>query len=174
MFINMNQSIKYVLMLQMLFIFTIASAQSEKLHTVFIYNFTKHIEWPQEYREGDFIIGVLGNSPIVSELEKLASTRNVSGQPIAIRKFKNAEDITKCHIIYIPESKSDQIGAVLSSVQNFSTLIITDKKGMARAGAAINFVVEGSKQKFELKRSNATKYGLKISSDLERLAIVVD
>jgi hypothetical protein len=174
MIFKMRKCIKYVLVLQMLFLISTAFAQSEKLHTVFIYNFTKHIEWPQEYRQGDFIIGVLGSSPIVAELEQLASTRSVAGQKIVIEKFKNADEITKCHIIYIPQSKSDEIDAVISAVKDFSTLIVTDKKGMARAGAAINFIVEGSKQKFELKRSNATKYGLKISSDLERLAIVID
>ncbi len=149
-------------------------AQSEKLHTVFIYNFTKHIEWPEKYRNGDFIIGVLGNSPITGELEALAATRKVGGQNMRIENYKNPDDIRQCHILYIPESQSGDIAAVLEVLKNKSTLIVTDKKGMARSGAAINFVVEGSKQKFELNKSNATKYGLKVSSDLERLAVIVD
>ncbi len=158
----------------LLIVWMVGFAQSEKLHTVFIYNFIKHIEWPETYRQGDFKIGVVGNSPIIGELEKLASTRKVGNQEISVVKFNNTADITNCHVIYLPNSESDEIGAVLEKVKNQSTLIVTDKKGLARAGAAINFMVEGSKQKFELNRSNATKYGLKVSSDLERLAIMVD
>lgn len=170
----MQNVIKYILLMQMLFLLSAASAQSEKLHTVFLYNFTKHIEWPADYRKGNFVIGVLGNSPIVGELKALASAREVSGQPIEVKKFTDVDDITQCHILYIPQDQSDEIGAVLRKVRDFSTLIVTDKKGLARNGAAINFVVDGSKQKFELNKSNATKYGLKVSSDLERLAIIVN
>lgn len=170
---KMQRIIKYMLMMQLLFIVSTASAQSEKLHTVFIYNFTKHIEWPAEYRDGNFVIGVLGNSPIINELKTLASARNVSGQPMEVKKFTDVDDITQCHILYIPQDQSDEIGAVLEKVKDYNTLIVTDKKGLARAGSAINFLVDGSKQKFELNKSNATKYGLKVSSDLERLAIIV-
>ncbi len=165
---------KYTALLLLFFVTTEIYAQSEKLHTVFIYNFTKHIEWPEAYRKGDFVIGVLGTSPIIGELENLATTRNVAGQNIVVQKFKKPEDIVQCHILYIPQSQSDEIGAAMAMVKNFSTLIIADKKGMANAGAAINFIVDGSKQKFEFKKSNATKYGLKVSSDLERLAVIVD
>lgn len=149
-------------------------SQAEKLQTVFIYNFTKHIEWPESYRQGDFVIGVLGNAAIVEELEELAKNRRVGGQPIVVKKYRDVSEIGKCHILFIPENRSADIGSVLSALKNGSTLIITDKKGLATAGAAINFVVEGNKQKFELNKKNATKYGLKVSSDLERLAIIIN
>ena len=38
-------------------------------------NFTKLVEWPQTYREGEFVIGVIGSSPIYTELEKMAKTK---------------------------------------------------------------------------------------------------
>ena len=157
-----------------LLIFTGTFAQSEKLQTVFIYNFTKHIEWPQNMRSGDFIIGVIGNSPITDELETLAKSRKVGNQPIVVKKYRDTDEIGSCHILYIPPGRSGDIGSIINQVKGYNTLIITDKKGLANAGAAINFVVDGSKQKFELKKSNATKYGLKVSSDLERLAIVIN
>ena len=149
------------------------NAQNEKLQTVFIYNFTKHIEWPPEYSSGDFVIGVLGNSPIIEEIEKLAKSRKIGNQKIVVNKYRTIDDIGQCNIIFIPKSKSGEIGSVLSKIKNNSTLVITEKDGMAVAGAAINFVIKDGKQKFELKKSNATKYGLKVSSDLERLGIVV-
>lgn len=152
---------------------TSAFAQVEKLQTMFIYNFTKHVEWPEAYRSGDFVIGVLGSSPITKELKELARNRKVGSQNIVIREYRDASQIGTCHILFLPEKNSGDIGNVLTQVKNNSTLIITNKPGMASAGAAINFVLDGNKQKFELKKSNATKYGLKVSSDLERLAIVV-
>jgi hypothetical protein len=52
------------------------------------------------------------------------------------------------------------------------TLVITEKKGALNEGSAINFVIVDNKLKFELKVSNATKNGLKVSSNLETMAIV--
>jgi hypothetical protein len=37
-------------------------------------------------------------------------------------------------------------------------------------GAAINFIIEDSKTKFELNKTAATKAGLNISSSLEKMA----
>jgi hypothetical protein len=62
----------------------------------------------------------------------------------------------------------------MSKIRGKSTLIITEKPGLARQGAAINFVVQENKTKFELNKGNAEKYDLKVSSNLLSLAIVVD
>nr|NQU92193.1 YfiR family protein [Bacteroidota bacterium] len=166
--------LKFIISLTLLLTFSVGTfAQGEKLQTVFIYNFTKHIEWPENMRSGDFIIGVIGNSPIIEELETLAKSRKVGSQPIMVKKYRTSDEIGSCHIIYVPTGRSGDIGSILNRIKGYSTLVITDKEGMASAGAAINFVVDGSKQKFELKKTNATKYGLKVSSDLERLAILI-
>ncbi len=151
-----------------------AMGQSEKYQAVFIYNFTKHIEWPDHLRGGDFVIGVIGNSPIISELETMAQSRKVGNQQIVVKKFKTLDEIGVCHVLFIPTARSADLNTIVSMVKNNNTLLITDKEGLANAGAAINFVIRDNKQKFELKKSNATKYGLKVSSELERLAIVVD
>ena len=45
-----------------------AKAQDEKFKALFMYNFTKYIEWPQSKQTGDFVIGVVGGSPIIDEL----------------------------------------------------------------------------------------------------------
>lgn len=164
----------FILLTGMLFFAFSANSQPEKFQAVFIYNFTKHIEWPENMRSGNFVIGVMGNSPIIAELETMSQSRKVGNQPIVVKKFKTIDEISLCHIMYIPAGRSGDLGAVIGAVKNYNTLVITDKEGLATAGAAINFVVSDSKQKFELKKSNATRFGLKVSSDLERLAIVVN
>ena len=42
-----------------------------KIKAVYIYNFTKYIEWPKEYREQIFVIGVLGESALFDELKTM-------------------------------------------------------------------------------------------------------
>jgi hypothetical protein len=54
------------------------------------------------------------------------------------------------------------------------SLIVTEKAGLAKAGAAINFVVAESKQRFEYSEKNAKKAGLVTGDGLNSLAIAVD
>jgi len=135
---------------------------------VFIYNFiTKYIEWPASYKNGDFVIGVLGNSPIIAELEELVYNRNVGNQKITIKTFKNADDVMQCHVLYIPESKTGELEKALTKVG--STLIITDNAPSGTKGDAINFVTVSGKQRFGVKAYNATNKGLVVSPELGKL-----
>lgn len=149
-------------------------AQVPKLQSVFIYNFTKYIDWPAEYKTGNFVIGVLGDAPITRELKKMARTKKAGTQTIEVKIFNSVGDIAKCHILFIPGAKSSFISQLTKKVGKKSTLIIGEKDGLTQKGAAINFVLKDNKQKFELSKKNAAKHKLKVSSSLEKLAIIVD
>ena len=151
-----------------------SEAQVEKLQAFFIYNFTKYIEWPQDYQTGNFDILVLGNSSIDGYLKEIASTKKVGSQSIAIRKVGSVNEISKCHIIFISKEKSGELQNVISKIGSNSTLIISEKTGLANAGSAINFVIVNDKQKFELNKRNVTKYNLKINNQIDALAIIVN
>lgn len=145
-----------------------------KIKSVFIYNFTKYIEWPKNYRQGNFVVGILGESSLYKELENMAKTKKVANQDIELVKFNDSKDISNCHILIIPPNKSEELGNVIKQVKKNSTLIITEKEGLTKEGAAINFIVQTNKQKFELSKINVEKYNLKVNSSLESLAIVVN
>ncbi len=145
-----------------------------KIKTIYIYNFTKYIEWPESYKEGNFVIGVLGTSvPLVTELNKMASSKTVGTQKFEIKPVSTAAECAKCHIIYILTDNSSQLADVLGKVKGKSALIVTDKSGLATKGAAINFFVDGNKQKIELNRSNIEKYKLKVASTLVEMSVQV-
>jgi len=59
------------------------NAQDEKFKAIFIYNFTKYVNWPQI--EGSFIISILGNSAITGEIESIAAKKTVGISAIEIR-----------------------------------------------------------------------------------------
>src|ERR1700740_2397343 len=63
-----------------------------KAYTLFVYNFMKYTEWPEAQSKGDFVIGVLGSSPIQKELETLAATKKIKGRTILIKKITTVEE----------------------------------------------------------------------------------
>lgn len=148
--------------------------QLPKFQAAYIYNFSNYIEWPVNYKTGDFVIGVLGKDEVTVELKLLAAKKNVKGQAMSIVEYKDATDITKCHILFISKNQSTQIEEAIIALGSSNTLIIADKTSLINKGAGIAFSFDGSKLFFELSRNNITNRGLKINPALEKLALKVN
>jgi hypothetical protein len=149
-------------------------AQDEMFKALFMYNFTKDIEWPDSYEKGDFIITVVGNKAMERELQKIASKKKVGNQSIVVKSVDNASDIGRCHIVYLGPNESDQVEEIIRNTVKYPTVIITDKPGLMSKGAGINYVKVNGKQKFEISPTCLNKRGLKVNTLLTSLGIVTD
>lgn len=146
-----------------------------RIKSVFIYNFTRYVEWPEDYKTGNFVITMFGtNAAMLAELNAMAKTKTVGAQKIEIRNTTTLDGIGKCNILYVTPDAATPIADIISKIQGKSTLLVTERAGYALKGAAINFVVVENKQKFELNKANAEKYNLKVSAQLVTLSIPVE
>jgi hypothetical protein len=145
-----------------------------KAQAMFIFNFCRLIEWPVSYRTGTFKIAVLGTSAVADELEAYTQGKKIGSQEIQIFRFKSPEEINSCHILFVPFARSKQLTEISSACNSAgkSILIITEKNGALNEGSAINFIIQEDKLKFELKGENASKYGIKVSSKLQEMAMM--
>lgn len=141
-----------------------------KFHTVFIYNFTKYIKWPDASLGNEFVIGVLGNSGITDHLQKMAATKNVSGKPIVIKVFNSSAEIADCHMLFLPESKSGELSALRTKLATKPTLIISEKDGLGKEGSDINFIVNNGRWNFEINQAATDLHKLKVSGELTKFA----
>jgi len=157
----------------LIFSFTSVKAQKEKYQSLFIYNFSKYVKWPDGDQSGDFVIGVLGKSPITNTLEAMAVSKKVNGSSIIVKQYTDPSEIQGCHILYVSEAESGKIAKIVAATSGKSILIVSDKPGMAKKGAVINFVENKGKIKFELNQNYAESRGLKVSGSLISLAILV-
>ncbi|MBT1701746.1 YfiR family protein [Chryseosolibacter indicus] len=152
---------------------TMATAQNHKLHTVFIYSFTRYVIWPDAYNQGDFEILVFGDTPMANALKEMAQSKKVGERSIKITKINSASEIRKCNMVVIPEGKSGILNDVITKVNNQSILIITEEPGMASKGSNINFIERDGKLAFELNQGALTRQNLKVANELSRLAIII-
>jgi hypothetical protein len=162
-----------ILLFQVFVLNSFSQTDLSKAQSMFIYNFSRLIEWPASYKTGPFIIGVFGSSSIVDELKTYTSGKSVGNQPIMVKAYKNIADISACHILFVTFSETKQLQNIVPQLASKSTLIITEKNGAIDQGSAINFVVIGDKLKFEMSPGNATKYEIKVSSKLNEMAYKV-
>ena len=157
-------------LLTVILIFCLAkvNAQIEKYKSVFVYQIIKYVEWPDE--EGEFVIGVLGESEIYDYLLNIAKKKNTNGRAIVIRQFADPGSIQECDILYISKRKKGALELVLASGSTSHTLIITENRDLCEKGSGINFIRNGESLGFELCNQNIKTAGLKVSSELEKLA----
>jgi len=146
------------------------SAQNEMFKALYMYNFIKNIDWPSSYKRGDFVIGVVGKSDIIKELEEIAKRKKAGFQPIVIKQFKSLNEIYKCHVLFLPSDKSELLEEAITRFSQEPVVIITDQKGLIEEGANINYVKIKGKQKFEINEHSLIQRGLKITPYLTSLA----
>jgi len=151
----------------------VAGAVSEyKVKAAFLLNFGKYVEWPPSAASGDLDICVLGNDPFGSTLDDTLEGRTVGSRSVKARRVASASQATDCAILFV--SGSEPAEAVLSSLAGAPVLIVGEQDRFARKGGMINFVEVDQKVRFEINEAAAKKAGLKISSQLLKLATIVE
>ncbi len=145
--------------------------QEENYISMYLLNFTRYIEWPEERRQGDFVIEVLGHESVYEKLKEEVRNKKAGNQPISVRNYFEADEMGKPHIMFVGHWQSHQMPQVVENLENSSTLIIAEKTGMLEKGAAINFLVVNGKIQYEYNKPNALDRGLSVSSRLWQMGI---
>ena len=151
-----------------------AKAQDEKFKALFMYNFTKYIEYPASKQAGSFVIAVVGDSPIIGELQTIAEKKTVGPQKIEVKKISASDDVTKCHIVFVPEGQSASAADIAGKIVGKGVVLITDKPGLGKTTSGINYVSSGGKQSFEVNQNRLKEHGVNVASALITLGKAVE
>jgi hypothetical protein len=149
------------------------SDQESNLKAAFIYNFTKYIDWGKYNDKREFVIGVLGDSPIANSLEQIAKDNTVNDKPIVVHTFDRPSQAADCDILFISRNSRYPLSSILPRVRK-GVLTISEQPGYAEEGTAFNFIIVNNKLKFEANLKAISTSGLKAGSQLLKLAKIVE
>lgn len=144
------------------------------IKAAFIYKFTNYIDWGSQFQGNEFVIGIVGSSPVKDKLDEIARTQTVNNKKIVVRQFKKLDEISPCQMLFVSQDSPLHLKDILAKITGKGTLIISEKDGDAKRGTCINFVEMDNKLKFEANPKCISAAGLKASSQLLRLAIIVE
>jgi hypothetical protein len=144
------------------------------IKAVFLYHFTRYLQWPDEGEPEVFTIAVLGESGIVPPLQEIAKKKTIGTTPIVVRPCAEIGQIGRPRILFIAKSALPRIDQILEKTRNTDILTVGEAEGLAAQGVAINFVLREGTVKFEMNEKILKEARIQIGSQLLKLAIRID
>lgn len=154
-----------------------AQAGEEEIKAAFLFNFARYVQWPQgsfDDRGTPVRVCVLGANDFARIVSANVSGKSVDDRAVEVVDLKNPASSAGCHILFVGDQAGASRSALLGEVGKLPVLTVSDSEGFAREGGIANFYRDDNKVRFEINPGAARVAGLKISSQLLRLARVVE
>lgn len=136
----------------------------------FILNFIKYAEWPPSVSTNNsLLVCSLGDQPLSGKLELLQG-RQVQGREIRVRTAVRPGEWRECAVLFIAADEAQRIDTVVRATGQYPILTISDAPSFVQAGGIIGLSVRAGRIRFDINHGAARQGGLKLSSQLLRLA----
>jgi hypothetical protein len=168
--------VKATLVLFIFLLYPLFEAWSQGSYAIqanIIYRFTKYINWPDDKKAGEFVIGVVGETTLYDELTNYTVNKSVSGRPIVVKKLSASASSYSCQILFISDEESGSIKRIVSATMDTPILLVSESEGVAHKGSCINFTIVDEHLKLEINKTAIEKRNLDIATELLSLGIIV-
>lgn len=148
-----------------------------QLKAAFLFNFAKFVTWPESAfsgRNAPLVIGVVGPDPFGAALEKTLEGKSIGERRIEVRRFDDARDAKKSHILFIARSNAERLAETIGALEGAPVLTVGEDEEFTLRGGIIRFLTLDNRIRFEANSESARKAGLGLSSQLLKLAVKPD
>ncbi len=142
-------------------------AQEGKYKALFLYKFCQYIKWTGK---SEITIGVLGNSPVLLELQTI---KDRGSGKFKLIKISGAEEAQRCDMIFLPEAQSRNFELIQSKIEGKPVVVVAEDPSLAEKGAEISFYIEGGKLKFIINKQAISETGVQVSNGLFSIARII-
>lgn len=167
----LHKTLKRIVCAFLLMLCAKANAQvyNETVKSLFVFSFTKYIDWPYIKTGGSFTIGVAGSKNIYTLLSRSAPGKKVQDLAVNIIHVSTAQEAAECQLVFIGHDEEQKIRDFADALKEKPVLIVTEDQPSDVKDIGINIFEQDKKIKFKLFEDVIKKSGLKISSDLINL-----
>lgn len=150
-------------------------AAEHEVKAAYLANFAKFVVWPAAaHSRGEmFVICVVGADPFGPALDNLVRGTRVDGREVVVRRLASADTNEGCWILFISGSEERRVGEVLEAVSGVDVLTVSDMPQFLGRGGMIQLVTRAGRVRFEINLPPAEAAGLRVRSELLRVALAV-
>jgi hypothetical protein len=142
------------------------------LKAAFVSKFPHFIEWPSQVMvgRGDLEICVPMGAAVEAPLVDLVAGYSVNGLSMRVRGLAPTDRVTACHLLYLPNDGTTDRAARLREAVGQPIVTVSDASDFLAAGGMIRLRLEREHLRFDINLTPAEASGLRLSSQLLRLA----
>jgi hypothetical protein len=142
-----------------------------EVKAAFLFNFAKYVEWPEGTFAGPadrIVLCVLGENPFGTLLENVVKDKKVNGRELALRETKSTAG---CHVVFIAASERERLDEILGRLADRPVLTVSDAESVADRGVILGLTLRENRVRFEVNLIAARRAGVKLSSQLLKVAV---
>jgi hypothetical protein len=141
------------------------------IKVAYVFNLTKYVEWPNP--SGALVVGFVGDGPMGEALEKMLNGKSVDSRSIRILLSPDDQALKRCDVLYVAYGSPQKVHATLEQLRGRGVLTIGDTEAFPRDGGMVGLVRAGDKVRLQINLGAVQGAGLKISSRVLDLAVIV-
>ena len=142
----------------------------------YLYNFAKFVEWPSGAfvnADAPLLICIAGANPFGDALAALTG-KTVGSHPVEVRHYPAATGLESCHVVFIGRAEQGRFKAILAKLGRLPILTVSDIGDFAQVGGMIGLVEAEQRIRFDINLTASRQANLKLSSQLLKLANIVE
>ncbi len=151
-------------------------ASEYQVKAAYLLKFGEFVKWPPSTaadKNESFTACVLGADPFGATLDSTLAGETLDNKPVVIKRISKPQDAAGCRILFISSTEEERLKEILTAIDQTSVLTVSDMPGFSRRGGMIEFVLEGSRVRFEINLASAENAKLSLSSQLLKVATTV-
>ena len=146
-----------------------------QLKAAFFSKFAQFVEFPESALTNSktFNLCVARPNPFGRALDALIVGETLHGRPLAARDVSDPKAIDTCRLLFVPALLLSERKAFLTKAAALPILTVGDYDGFLEEGGIVNLRIVDGRVRFDINAASAHRAGVRLSSQLLRLALSV-
>lgn len=140
--------------------------REDQFKAAYLFNFVRFVEWPASAPAESLTVCFLGGESVHQALAIGIDQKRVGTRKLVARRIDPSSPIDQCEMLYVDAASA----AGMSIPTGLPILTVSDAPRFIANGGTIELFTENHRLRFLINIANAHKAGLRISSDLLKLA----
>lgn len=143
--------------------------REDQFKAAYVFNFLKFVEWPVAAQSDTLTVCFVGADGVYEALTTGIANKRVGDRSLAALKITDTASADACDALYVEAS----LASSYTLPSPAAVLTISDAANFTANGGMIGLFTENHRLRFTINLASANEAGLRISSDLLKLAASV-
>ena len=145
------------------------------LKAAVVSKFPAFVEWPAAALDSRATIDlcVARPNPFGATLRQLVSGESLRGRTMVTREVASGSDLDECHLLFVPRGSDIDTRVLIAGAAKHHVLTVGESPRFLEEGGIINLHLVEGRIRFEVDMAAANRAGVRLSSQLLRLATQV-